>query len=111
MAIVKPMDDVLVLNKIRFYEEIRDHKKLDLPEKKAVKGGELDLAMSLIEQLTKKFDLSKYKDTYKEKIMEVIEAKAHGKDKKIKKLEPVTTKTKDLMAQLKASLENAKKAS
>lgn len=111
LAVVKPMDKVLVLNRIRFHEEIRDFNKLDLPDKEEVKGGELDLAMSLIDQLTKKFDLSKYKDTYKEEIMKIIEAKAEGKDTKIKKLEVQPTKAKDLMAQLKASLESAKKAS
>jgi DNA end-binding protein Ku len=111
LAIVKPKEEVLVLNKIRFAEEVRDFNKLELPEKATLKGGELELAMSLIDQLTKKFDLKKYKDTYKEEIMKIIEAKAHGKDTKIKKLEPTTTKAKDLMAQLKASLESAKKAS
>lgn len=111
MAIIKPKDEVIVLNKIRFAEEVRDYKKLDLPEKKELKGGELELAKSLIDQLTHKFDLSKYKDTYKEEIMKIIEAKAQGKETKVKKLEPATTKTKDLMAQLKASLESAKQAS
>lgn len=111
LAVVKPMEKVMVLNRIRFHEEIRDFNKLDLPDKKEVKGGELDLAMSLIDQLTKKFDLSKYKDTYKEEIMKIIEAKAEGKDTKIKKLVVPTTKAKDLMAQLKASLETAKQAS
>jgi DNA end-binding protein Ku len=108
LAILKPMGNVIVLNKIRFPEEIRDPEDLKLPEEKSMKGGELEMAIKLIDQLTKKFDISAYKDTYKDQLMKVIEAKAHGKTPRVKKMEVVHSRSKDLMSQLKASLDKRK---
>jgi DNA end-binding protein Ku len=106
LAILKPTGKVIVLNRIRFYEEIRDESELDLPEVE-IKPKELEMALSLIDQLTAKFDSKKYKDTYAEKLMEVVEAKAKGT-----KIIPFKIKASpragDLMSQLKASL-SAKK--
>jgi DNA end-binding protein Ku len=113
LAIVKPMDDVLVLNRIRFEQEIREYKDLSLPEhvKTKTKSKEVEIALKLIDQLTEEFDISKYKDTYTEKLMEVIEAKAHGKKPKTKKMKVVHKRSENLMETLKASLAKQKKAS
>src|SRR5947199_7850589 len=64
LAILKASDKVIVLNRLRFAEEIRDPKELDLPEKADVKPAELKMAISLINQLSGKFEPTKYKDTY-----------------------------------------------
>src|SRR5688572_18902027 len=72
LAILKPADKVIVLNRIRFYEEIRDTSDLDLPAKSAVKPNELKMAISLIDQLSAKFDISGYKDTYSAELMKLI---------------------------------------
>ena len=109
LAVLKPMKDVIVLNRIRFAEEIREFKDLNLPENKEVKPAELKMAMSLIDQLTGNFDISEYKDTYTEKLMKVIEAKAHGKAPKVREMKIAYSKSEDLMDQLKASLETKKK--
>lgn len=110
LAIIKPLDDVLVLNKIRFEEEIRSTSELDLPAVgKVKKEGEMKMALLLIDQLTKHFDISEYKDTYREELLKVIEAKSKGKKIKTVSL-PKVPVAKDLMAQLKASL-SARKAS
>lgn len=112
LAILNPTEKVIVLNKIRFEEEIRDPKELTLPENTTVKPAELQMAVSLINQLSGKFDLSKYKDTYNEELLKVIHAKAKGTKIKIPQMKVVHSKTKDLMEQLKASLEvKRKKAS
>ncbi|HTF82168.1 MAG TPA: Ku protein [Cytophagales bacterium] len=109
LAVIKPMDDVLVLNKIRFQEEIRSTEELDLPPvAKLVKDGEMKMALLLIDQLTKPFDISQYKDTYKEELLKVIEAKSKGKKVKTVPIRAGAKGTKDLMAQLKASLESRK---
>jgi DNA end-binding protein Ku len=92
------------LNRIRFEEEIRATTDLKLPAKAEVKANELKMAVSLIEQLSGKFDISKYKDTYSDELMKVIKAKAKGVKLKEPKLKVVHGKTKDLMDQLKASL-------
>ncbi|MBA2423131.1 MAG: Ku protein [Chitinophagales bacterium] len=109
LAIIKPSEGVIVLNKIRFAAEVRDHKELTVPEKTKVNSKELDLAISLIEQLSEKFDLAAFKDNYNESLLNVIKAKAKGAKIATPKMKVVHTKTDDLMAQLKASLGTKKK--
>lgn len=111
IAVLKPAGKVIVLNRIRFYEEIRDSDDLDLPAKSAVKPNELKMAISLIDQLSAKFDISRYKDTYSAELMKLIKAKAKGKAVKAPSLKVVHSKSADLMDQLKASLGKRKKAS
>lgn len=109
LAILKANEKVIILNRIRFEEEIRDASELALPAKAQIKANELKMAVSLIEQLSGKFDISKYKDTYSEELMKVIKAKAKGVKVKEPKLKIVHGKTKDLMDQLKASLNTKRK--
>lgn len=112
LAVLRPDKNVLVLNRIRFEEDIRDPKELTLPENTTIKPAELQMAVSLINQLTGKFDLSKYKDTYREELLKVIHAKAKGQKIKVPEMKIVHSKTQDLMSQLKASLDvKRKKAS
>jgi DNA end-binding protein Ku len=112
LAILRSDKDVIVLNRIRFEEEIRDTGDLALPKNTAVKPAELKMAITLIDQLTAKFDISKYKDTYNGELLKLIKAKAGGKKIKVPQMKVVHNKTKDLMEQLKASLDvKRKKAS
>lgn len=111
LAILRPDKEVIVLNKIRFEEEIRDPGELQLPKNTDVKAAELKMAITLIDQLTAKFDISKYKDTYNEELLKLIKAKASGKKIKAPQLKVVHSKTKDLMDQLKASLDVKRKKS
>ncbi|TPE42427.1 non-homologous end joining protein Ku [Pontibacter mangrovi] len=105
LAVIRPVGDALVLQKLRFGEEVKDVDELALPHKVDIGGQQLDMAVELINQFSTEFDIRDYKDTYTEKLLKTIEAKAKGKKKPApKKMEVVPTKTKDLMAQLKASL-------
>jgi DNA end-binding protein Ku len=104
LAILRASKDLIILNRIRFEEEIRDIKELVLPEKTAVKPAELQMAVSLINQLSGKFDISQYKDTYNAELLKLIHAKSKGQTIKAPEMKVVHSKTKDLMAQLKASL-------
>lgn len=111
LCILKATDDVIVLNRIRFAQEIRPTSDLKLPKTKS-KPAEIKMAINLIEQLTKKFDVNKYKDTYSDKLLKIIKAKSKGKTPSYKPMKVVHSKSKDLMEQLKASLsENKRKAS
>lgn len=106
LCMLKAEEDVIVLNRLRFAEEIRDTAELDLPGKVSVKPNELKVATALIDQLTnKKFSIKKYKDTYHSALMKVIKAKAKGNFKPEPKFKLVKSNAKDLMAQLKRSLE------
>lgn len=109
LGIIKVSGNVLMLNRIRFAEEIRSPKELSLPSAKS-KPGELKMAVTLINQLTTTFDIKKYKDEYSDKLMKIIKAKSKGKKVPFKPMKVVHSTTKDLMEQLKASL-TKKKAS
>jgi len=108
LVMIKPLDDLLVLNKIRFQQEIRDTDELKAPASKP-KPNELKMAIQLIESLTTDFDISRYKDTYTAKLMKLIKAKASGKKFTPTKLKVVHSRSRDLMAQLKESLQPQKK--
>ena len=108
LVLIKPQDDLLILNKIRFQEEIRDTDELNIPAVK-LKPAEINMAIQLIESLTTEFDISRYKDTYNEKLLKLIMAKAKGKKVTTPKMEVVHSRSKDLMAQLKESLNSSKR--
>jgi DNA end-binding protein Ku len=111
LVIVKPFDNIILLNRIRFQEEIRDHSNLVVPPITKGKSKELTMALKLIDQLTEKFDISNYKDEYTAKLLKIIKDKAHGRRKTAPKLKVVHTKNDDLMAALQASLGKKRKAS
>jgi len=105
LCILKPLKNAIVLNTIRFSEEVRSVDELNIPSTKEVKPGELKMALALIDQLTGKFDISKYKDSYTESLMKVIKAKAKGKKPEVPQMRIVHSNARDLMSQLKASLD------
>jgi len=111
LAILKPIGKVIVLNRMRFKEEIRSVEGLNLPAVIKARPKELEMATKLIEQLTEKFDVSGYHNKYSEKLMKIIQAKAKGKKISPKRMKIVHTKNDDLMEMLKASLSKKKKAS
>lgn len=109
LALLKPINNVLALQKIRYEQEIKSVGDLKIPSSK-VKPAELKMAISLIDQLTGKFDISKYKDTYSAELMKIIRAKAKGRKMKVAPtMKIVHSKSRDLMEQLKASLDTKKK--
>ena len=72
------------------------------------------MAIQLIDQLSGPFDIEKYKDTYSDELMKLIRAKAKGRKPARPALRVVHKEGKDLMSQLKASLQGGgrrKKAS
>ncbi|MGF1637768.1 MAG: Ku protein [Cyclobacteriaceae bacterium] len=107
LSLIGVYENALVLHVIRFNDEIRSTSDLKLPETKVSKK-EVEMAESLIKQHTTSFDVSKYKDVYNKQLMKIIENKSSGKKTKAKKVNNTPTPAKDLMAQLKASLEKKK---
>ncbi|AXY78380.1 Ku protein [Paraflavitalea soli] len=108
LCVIRAAEDILVVQKIRFEEEIRATSELTIP-KLTSKPGELKMALSLIDQLTEKFDISAYKDTYSDKLMKLIKAKGKGKKIATPHMKVVHSRAKDLMSQLKASLDTKKR--
>ncbi|NCI45915.1 non-homologous end joining protein Ku [Sediminibacterium soli] len=104
LAAIKPYEDLLLVNRIRFQQEIRDHKAIKMPANTAPKPAEIKMATELIKSMTSAFDISAYKDTYAEELMKIIKAKAKGVKPKLSPLKVVHKQGADLMEQLKASL-------
>jgi DNA end-binding protein Ku len=112
LAILKPYKNVIVLNRIRFEQEIRSTEELKLPPVAKTSAKEMDMAEKLIDQLTEKFDISSFREEYTAKLLDIIKKKAKGKaPKKPADLKVVHKQTDDLMEMLKASLETKKKKS
>jgi DNA end-binding protein Ku len=108
LAGVKPEDGVLVLELMHFADELADPEKLHVPKKLEIGKREVDMAKSLIESMTTKWQPEKYKDDYREALMEVIEEKVEAGGKEIEekpKKTPKPTKVIDLVSVLQKSLE------
>jgi len=108
LILIKPKQEVLVLNRIRWAQEIRSANELSIP-KSTSKPAELKMAIELINQLSGPFDIDKYKDTYTDELMKLIKAKAKGVKPPKPALKVVHRANKDLLSQLKASLQGSKK--
>lgn len=104
LAILKPYKNVIVLNRIRFAQEIREPSELNLPPVSQTKTKEMDMANKLVEQLTEKFSIEAYKDTYTAKLLEIIMEKSKGKKISVPKMKVVHKQSDNLMDMLKASL-------
>lgn len=110
LCLIRPYEGkILMLNRMRFPQELRSFEDLKIPTGKAPKTEEIKMAETLISQLATDFDPAKYKDTYHDDLMKIIKQKSKGKAVKVtEEAEPESTAS-DLMAQLKASLQSGKK--
>ncbi|WP_183575473.1 Ku protein [Mucilaginibacter sp. X5P1] len=104
LCVVHPVDNALVVTRIRFAQQIREQEDLELDEKVEVSDKELKMGLALIDQYTEPMDLAKYKDEYHNELLKIIEQKAKGKRPTIKKLKPAKAKGDDLYDQLMSSL-------
>jgi DNA end-binding protein Ku len=111
LAILKPYKNVIVLNRIRFSQEIIEPSELNLPPVSKTKTKEMDMANKLVDQLTEKFDIKKYKDTYTAKLLKIIKEKSRGKKISVPEMKVVHRQSDNLMDMLKASLSGKKSKS
>jgi DNA end-binding protein Ku len=110
LAGVKPEDGALVLELMHFADELADPGKLHLPTKVEVGKREITMAKSLIDSMSSKWNPEKYKDDYREALMEVIEEKVEAGGKEIEekpRKAPKPTKVIDLVSVLQKSLEES----
>lgn len=106
LCLVRPYEGkILMVNRMRFPQELRDFGDLKLPTGKKPKADEMKMAETLIKQLATEFKPEKFKDSYHDDLLKIIKAKAKGKEfKQVEEKETKSTAT-DLMALLKASLQ------
>ncbi|MEO6970969.1 MAG: Ku protein [Chthoniobacterales bacterium] len=108
LAGVKPLKHALVLELMHFAEELTDAEKLNVPKKSSEPGKrELDMARALVESMSAEWNPKKYKDDYRDALMEVIEEKVESGGKEIEekpKAKKPSSKVIDLVAVLQESL-------
>lgn len=107
LVAIRPAEDILMMETMIFHDEVIDSGDIDdLPDAKTLKASdrELKMAQQLIDSLSSEFDPTRYKDEYREKVLELVERKAQGEEIAVQPEAPEPAKVPDLMAALEASL-------
>ena len=110
LCVIHPLNNVIVVTKIRFEEEIRSMSDIKKYNNMEVTKKEMDVGLALIKHYSADFDISAFKDTYTAELLKIIKAKAKGKRIVVKKLKPQKVTNDSLYDQLMKSLGTKKNA-
>jgi DNA end-binding protein Ku len=108
LAALRPYDGVLVLETMYYADEVRKPESVN--GKARLQKAEVEMAKSLVENLTDSFKPEKYDDTYRKELLDLIKAKAKGK-KLPEPAEAEEAEVVDLMAALRESVKETKRKS
>jgi DNA end-binding protein Ku len=108
LAALRPRDAILVLETMYFADEVRKPESVDT--KGELRKAEVEMAKSLVENLSAKFDPGKYDDTYRKELLELLKAKAKTGAIPERAEEPDEDEVVDLMQALRESVERTKRA-
>jgi DNA end-binding protein Ku len=107
LVAIRPANEILMMETMIFHDEVVPHDELDdLPDGKELKVSEREIKMAqqLIDSLSSEFEPEKYRDEYRDKVLDLIERKAQGEEIAVQPEAPAPAKVPDLMAALEASL-------
>src|SRR5215218_7192957 len=108
LACLRTWRDALLLETMYYADEVRLPEDLsDLPKPK-LRGAETEMAVTLVENLSDKFEPEKYTDTYRKELLDLIRAKAKGKE--LPEREEQEAEVVDLMSALRESIERTKRS-
>jgi DNA end-binding protein Ku len=114
LCAIRPKDGSLVLSTMVYADELVDPHEIgevEAAEGVEVSDKELKMARQLVESLSEPFEPERFEDTYRQRVLELIERKAAGDDEVLTPPTPVSEdKVVDLMAALEASVAEAKEA-
>jgi len=113
LVAVRPMgENVLAMSTMVYPDEVVDAATIDeigAVEDVEVNSRELEIAKQLVDSLAGSFDADKYRDTYREEVLALVERKAEGKEIAVQPTaEEDDGEVPDLMSALKASLDAVK---
>ena len=115
LGILKVENEAILLIQIRFDQDLRDPFEAKIPTSVKLVKKEVDMALSIIDQMTEKFEPEKYKDTYKEDLLAIIKKKESAKSIKKTSSTKKSSSSKDkeegaddLLELLRASLDTIK---
>jgi DNA end-binding protein Ku len=107
LVAIRPAGDLLMMETMIFHDEVVPHEEIEeLPEAKELKvtDREVQMAQQLIDSLSGEFEPEKYRDEYRDKVLDLIERKASGEEIAVQPEAPAPAEVPDLMAALEASL-------
>jgi DNA end-binding protein Ku len=107
LVAIRPAGELLMMETMIVHDEVVPHEDLDdLPDSKELKVSdrEVQMAQQLIDSLSGEFEPEKYRDEYRDKVLDLIERKASGEEIAVQPEAPAPAKVPDLMAALEASL-------
>lgn len=108
---IKVVGQALVMETMRFADELVEPSEVKLPEAQGFGPKEIKLAEQIIEGLSGEFEPEKYRDQYRENLEKVLQAKSKGKSARLKESpEPEMGGVIDLQERLAASLKEVKKS-
>jgi DNA end-binding protein Ku len=107
LAAIRPESDVLALETMYFADEVRDpHHEIDgWSAGENVQARELTIAKQLIESMTVGWNPGNYRDTYRERVEELIRRKSRGEEVISESGPPQEAEATDLMEALRRSAE------
>ena len=111
LVAIRPRSGVLAMETMLFADEVISPDSLDELSgdgEVATSDRELAMAKQLIESLTSEFEPEKYRDEYRERVLDLIERKAQGETVVVEAPAEEPAKVPDLMAALEASIATAK---
>lgn len=113
LAAVRADRDILVLETLFFADEVRDPAQQipDLPGRVKLSRQELNMASQLIDAMSGPWKPADYRDTYTDRVNDLIDAKKHKKKVKLAQEAPAATNVVDLSEALQSSVEAARKGS
>jgi len=105
LVLLRQAQGGLMMHALFYADEVRGFEEIDRGESVTLKGGELELAVQLIEQLaSERFEPQQYDDDYRKRLLDVIEQKVAGQEVTAAPAQPPRAQIIDLMDALKASL-------
>jgi DNA end-binding protein Ku len=108
LTAIRPTGDLMTMATMLFGDEVVSPDGIDeLPEETETSKRELDMARQLIDSLATDFDPGKYRDEYRDRVLDLIERKAEGEEIAIQP-EEEPERVPDLMAALEASVKAAR---
>jgi DNA end-binding protein Ku len=106
LACLRTYEGLLMIETMYYPDEIRPPKEVADLSKVRLREAEVEMAKTLIENLSAPFDPEKYTDTYRKELLDLIRAKAKGKE--LPEREVVEEEPVDLMTALRESIERTK---
>ena len=110
LVAIRPHNGVLTMETMLFADEVVPTDSFDelTADTKKTSKRELDMARQLIESLSGDFDPDKYRDEYRDRVLDLIERKAQGEEIVVEAAPEEPKAVPDLMAALEASIAAAK---